>query len=101
MNDMFIVREFSKRIWSAFPDADIYFYGSRIAGTHSDDSDYDVLVALDTLSPVNRNRVYNIAWETGFQYDAFIAPVLAEKKEMQQHKASPFYQNATRYGRVL
>jgi len=101
MNDICIVEEFKKHLQEVFPEVEVYFYGSRVTGTHQDDSDYDVLVVLDDVNPVSRDMVYDIAWETGFKYDAFISPVLAEKSELIAMDDSPFFNNVKHNGLVI
>jgi predicted nucleotidyltransferase len=98
MEDIQIVREFKIKVQEFYPDAEIYFFGSRARKTHQDDSDYDVLVLLKTVNPAIRNTVYDIAWETGFKYDALIAPVLSLKDAFYPSSASPFLNNVKQYG---
>jgi predicted nucleotidyltransferase len=98
MDDIQIVKELKENIRAIYPDAEIYFYGSRVTRTHQDDSDYDVLVLLKQVNPNTRDTVYDIAWETGFKYDAFISPVLAQKDEFVGMTGSPFFNNVKNYG---
>lgn len=101
MNDIKIVTEFKKNIQQVFPEAEIYFYGSRVARTHRENSDYDVLVLLNEINPESRDKVYDIAWETGFKYDIFISPVLASRDEFLKLSASPFFNNVKHSGMVI
>lgn len=98
MEDIEIVREFKANVLGAIPDAEVYFYGSRVSKTHREDSDYDVLVLLTEITPAIRKRIYDIAWETGFKYDAVIAPVLSPRDAFYPSTASPFFNNVKRYG---
>ncbi|MCP5108030.1 MAG: nucleotidyltransferase domain-containing protein [bacterium] len=98
MEDIQIVREFKANVSEIFPDAEIYFYGSRVRKNHREDSDYDVLVLLKEIKPAIRKRIYDIAWETGFKYDAVIAPVLSPLDAFYPSTASPFFNNVKRYG---
>jgi predicted nucleotidyltransferase len=101
MDDIQIVSELKKHVRAVFPEAEIYFYGSRVTKTHREDSDYDVLVILPEVNPTVRDRIYDIAWETGFKHDAFITPVLAEKDEFERMTASPFFNNVKHNGLVI
>ena len=98
MEDIQIVREFKSKVVKSFPDAEIYFYGSHFRRTHAEDSDYDLLVLLKEVTPAIRKRIYHIAWETGFKYDAVLAPVLSLKDIFYPSTASPFFNNVKRYG---
>ncbi len=101
MEDIQIVREFKVKVQEIFPDAEIYFYGSRARKTHHNDSDYDVLVLLNQITPAIRKNVYDLAWETGFKYDALIAPVLSLQETFYPSTASPFLNNVKRHGVVV
>ncbi len=98
MEDIQIVRKFKKNVQDVYQEAEIYFYGSRARKTHREDSDYDVLILLDKVTPAIRKTIYDIAWETGFEHDAFISPVLAKKAEFAGMSASPFFNNVKHYG---
>ncbi len=93
-----MIKELKANIREIYPDAELYFYGSRVTKTHRDDSDYDVLVLLSDVNPVVRDTIYDIAWETGFEHDVFISPVLAEKDEFAGMSASPFFNNVKHHG---
>ncbi len=101
MDDIQIVNELKENIREIYPEAEIYFYGSRATKTHRDDSDYDVLVLLREVNPVARDTIYDIAWETGFKHDAFISPVLAKMDEFAGISASPFFNNVKHYGIII
>ena len=98
MDDIQVIEEFKKNLEIAFFQVEVYFYGSRVSGTHQDDSDYDVLVILDDVNPASHEKVYDIAWETGFKNDAFISPVLAENSELVIMNDSPFFINIKQNG---
>lgn len=98
MDDIQVIKILKANIRSMFPDVELYFYGSRVTRTHRDDSDYDVLVLLSDINPSVRDAIYDIAWETGFEHDAFISPVLASKDEFVGMSASPFFNNVKHYG---
>ncbi|HUU00942.1 MAG TPA: nucleotidyltransferase domain-containing protein [Myxococcota bacterium] len=43
----------SERVLSVFPEAErIVLFGSRAAGTHTRDSDYDLLIVVETALPL-------------------------------------------------
>ena len=101
MEDIEIVKEFKKRVQGFYPDAEIYFYGSRLKKTHQEDSDYDLLVLLDDVNSTIRKEIYDIAWETGFKYDALIAPVLSTKDYFYSSNTSPFLNSVKNFGMAL
>jgi predicted nucleotidyltransferase len=101
MEDIKIAKEFKKKVLKAYPEAEIYFFGSRVNKTHRDDSDYDLLVLLEDVTPSRRKAIYDIAWETGYKYDVLIAPVLSRRDNFYPSTASPFLNNVKKYGMVL
>jgi predicted nucleotidyltransferase len=98
MTDIEIISSFKTAVLLLYPEAEIFFYGSRVKGKHAQDSDYDVLVVVDKLNPEIREKIYECAWETGYAFDALIAPVICEKKEFNQFSDSPFYSNVKKTG---
>jgi predicted nucleotidyltransferase len=98
MKDIQIILEFKENVQRVYPDAEIYFYGSRVKKTHREDSDYDVLVLLEGVNPAVRKTIYDIAWETGFKYDALIVPVLSRRDDFYSSSASPFFNNVKSHG---
>ncbi|MCK4762856.1 MAG: nucleotidyltransferase domain-containing protein [Candidatus Aminicenantes bacterium] len=101
MKDIEIIREFKEKVQDFFPRAGIYFYGSRVKKNHRDDSGYDVPVILNDVNSTTRKKIYDIAWETGFKYDASIAPVLSSKDYSYSARISPFWDNVKHHGLAL
>lgn len=98
MEDIEIVLEFKRKVRVLYPEAEVYFYGSRARRTHHRDSDYDVLVLLKTVTPSSRKKIFNIAWEIGFEQGVLIVPVLSKKEEFHHSTVSPFYNNIKSHG---
>ena len=101
MDDIQIILEFKNHVQAVYPEAEIYFYGSRVNKTHREDSDYDVLVILHEVNPTVRDTIYDIAWEIGFKHDAFITPILAGKHEFESMTASPFFINNVKHNGLV
>ncbi len=101
MKDIEIIQECKEKVQDFFPRAEIYFYGSRVKKNHRDDSDYDVPVILNDVNSTTRKKIYDIAWETDFKYDALIAPVLSSKDYFYSVNISPFLDNVKHHGLVF
>jgi predicted nucleotidyltransferase len=101
MTDIEIVKEFKRKILDIYPEGEIYFYGSRVDQSHRRDSDFDVLVLLDTVDPRSRDNVYDAAWEVGFKSNVLIAPVLIQKDDFYHSTASPFLNNIKQNGLAI
>ena len=101
MEDIKIAKEFKKKVQKVYPEAEIYFYGSRVKRTHREDSDYDLLVLLEDVTPARRKTIYDIAWETGYKYNVLLAPVLSRRDNFYPSTASPFLNNVKKHGMAL
>ncbi len=101
MEALQIVSEFRNSLREALPNTTVYFYGSRFSDTAQTDSDYDVLVLMEEITPALRDVVYDIAWEIGFRHDAFISPVLATRYEFSRLSSSPFFNSVKNKGVLL
>ena len=101
MEDIQIVTELKRLVQEVYPESIVYFYGSRANQTNREDSDYDVLVILNEITPVIRDTIYDLAWEVGFKYSALISPVLAKKSEFTRMSGSPFFNNIRQTGLLL
>ena len=59
------------------PLHELILFGSRAREDNTDDSDMDVLVALDApVTPAYRDIVLDCAWEAGFDAGIVIVPVV-------------------------
>jgi len=72
-SDRQIAHEFKKRLQAIFEIIDFRVYGSRARGDNSEESDLDVFIELNTISPAVRLRISELAWEIGFDYDRVIS----------------------------
>ena len=86
------------------PEAEIILYGSRARGTASEDSDYDLIVLVDTPDSADmtdriRSSVYPIELDTG----AMLTVLVYSKAEWKSpvFEAMPFHKNVERDGVLL
>ena len=61
----------------------IELFGSRARGDADPDSDMDVLVIVDGLSPELEDYVSECAWEAGFEYGIVLVPVVFARDEWE------------------
>lgn len=62
-------------------------FGSRARGDADEDSDFDVLVVVEHLTPAVRDTVLSCAWQAGFPDSRVLAPVVVSRREFED---SPF-----------
>jgi len=63
--------------------SELVLFGSRARGDADPDSDLDVLVIVDDLSPEFEEYISDCAWEAGFEYGIVIVPVVFSRNEWE------------------
>ena len=61
----------------------IELFGSRARGDADPDSDMDVFVIVDDLSPELEDYISECAWEAGFKHGIVIVPVVFTRDEWE------------------
>jgi predicted nucleotidyltransferase len=86
------------------PEAKIFLYGSRARGDAQPDSDWDLLVLLESkpspaLISQIRRQIYEIEWETG----EILCTIVRSKAQWQTPilQATPFWQSVNREAILL
>ena len=82
--------------------ASLWLYGSRARGDARPDSDYDLLILLDTdaVTPDADSAAYDICL-MGYDYGVEINPHIYPKKKWMSQTISPFYKNVEHDKRIL
>jgi len=90
-------------IKSIDPNAKVILFGSRARGDAQKDSDWDLLILIDSLDirekeHLFRDKLYDLELETGEIISMF---VYNNKDWSTRHKVTPLYINIKREGVVL
>ncbi len=98
--DKQLLRHLTKRIRKKYPNAQVRAFGSRARGDASADSDFDVCIILETMTPEDRRIVSDIAWEIGFDANTLVSTIVFSKTEFlqQQRPGNPLITNILREG---
>lgn len=88
--DRHIVHEFKQRLSADVPILDLRVFGSRTRGDFTDESDLDLFIEVEVLTPQVRRRIFEIAWEVGFERDRVISTFVASSDQI---KAGPLAAN--------
>lgn len=64
-------------------------FGSRVRGVAAADSDFDVLVVVETLDIATDRFISECAWEAGFEHGVIVSPLAYSRAEYEREAASP------------
>jgi predicted nucleotidyltransferase len=78
----------------------IILFGSRARGDHSEESDYDLLLIFEKVTPEMKKYVDEIEDEMLFSQGALFSTFLFTPEELEEREFEPFIMNATKEGLV-
>ena len=89
--DSRIALELRTRLKEIVPILDLRIFGSRAEGTAREDSDLDVFIKVAELDRSLREKIHDLAWEIGFEYNRVIATFVVTEAQMEKEAvgASP------------
>lgn len=98
--DRAVVTLFKQRLQAAVPLRALWVYGSRARGDAAPDSDLDVCIELETVTPALRRQISEIAWQVGFEYERVISTLVATRAQVESGplSATPLVRNIWREG---
>ena len=101
MNNNLIISRIKDAIHHMDPKADAFLFGSRARGDNRSDSDWDILILVDSVKVTNeiedqfRDGLYDIELESGQIISTFIYPRQLWESSL---KFSPLYKNVKNEG---
>jgi predicted nucleotidyltransferase len=99
-----ILHEIKRIVLAIEPGAKIFLYGSRARGTMKPDSDWDLLILLNTdkITDEVENKIAFPLYDLEFNTGEVISPLIYSEKEWYtKHKITPFYSTVMREGKQL
>jgi predicted nucleotidyltransferase len=103
-NQQKILKIIKSLVISRFPDAKIILYGSRARGEENKDSDWDLLILLNTdkvTNEIERSISYPL-YDLELEIGEVISPMIYSEKEwMSKYMVTPFYKNVMREGKQI
>ncbi len=73
--DKRVVEQFKHVLEQKIKVHEVRVFGSRARGEASEESDFDVLVVVDSLNHTIDKEISECAWEVGFSNDVVIVPL--------------------------
>lgn len=101
MNKSLIINRIKKTIHDKDPKADAFLFGSRARGDNRSDSDWDILILVDSSKVTNeiedqfRDGLYDIELDSGQIISTFIYPKDFWESSLRY---SPLYKNVKKEG---
>jgi predicted nucleotidyltransferase len=98
--DRQITHEFQHRLEVVVATLDLRVFGSRARGNAAPNSDLDIFIEVETLTPQLRQQISEIAWEVGFEFDRVISTIVATRDQLEHGAmgANPLILNIEREG---
>jgi predicted nucleotidyltransferase len=98
--DRRVARELGRRLATFLPAFDLLVFGSRARGDSAPDSDLDLFIEVEEITPELRRRISETAWQVGYEMDRVIATVVATHEQVERGAmgASPLLANVEREG---
>jgi uncharacterized protein len=101
MNKSLIINRIKRTIHEKDPKADAFLFGSRARGDNRSDSDWDILILVDSNKVTNeiedqfRDGLYDIELDSGQIISIFIYPKSLWESSLRY---SPLYKNVKKEG---
>lgn len=99
------IREFKEKVKDVLKDnlISLRFFGSKVRGEDSPESDIDILVEVKRLNGKVWDEVMDIAFEVNLRWEVYISPRVVQEKKFRSPKWSvtPFVQIIQKEGVLL
>jgi predicted nucleotidyltransferase len=80
--DRRVARELGRRLTTFLPAFDLRVFGSRARGVAAPDSDLDIFIEVEEITPEVRRRISDTAWQLSCEMDRVIATVVATQEQV-------------------
>lgn len=98
--DYAIAKKLKVRLTRAVNLTDFKVYGSRVSETNDEFSDMDVYIQVESIDRDIKSKIYDIAWEIGFENNIVISVLVFTKEEVTNSpvRSSPIIKNIYQSG---
>ena len=79
----------------------VVLFGSRSRGGADPDSDFDLLVTVQSLQETDRKRVFEVAADLSLEYGVVLAVLVVPINDFREDRYFYLYENIQREGQVI
>ncbi len=99
-NEKKALKELQKSLQNNYGLVDFKLYGSKSKGTDQPESDLDVMIILEDLSPEIESEIDDIIFEINLKYDCLITSLYFSRSELEfgSLSESPIYKKIKQEG---
>jgi len=95
------LKEIKEFLSQNFNGGEIFIYGSKIYGEHTQESDLDLLIIIPDLNWKMKKKIINKITEINWKLDTNISPVVVSKEEWTKYPLIPLFQEVREKGLII
>lgn len=81
--DRAVAQRFRRRVADVLPVISVRAFGSRVHRRHAPDSDLDIFIEVESVTPEQRRRISEVAWEVGFEAGYVISTFVVTRHQIE------------------